>query len=74
MSNLFRKHIELIESVNNSKTEQEHWSARQRLNGFRDALDIIGVNQLCGCDNFYLDKGIDRPMCCGVFLDWEPTA
>ncbi len=72
MTNLFAKHIELVEAVNNSKRELEHNAARQRLDGFRDALDICGIKQLIDCDNYYLEQGIDRPMCCGIFLDWQP--
>ena len=26
---------------------------------------------LTGCDLYYLEQGIDRPMCCGEFLDWK---
>jgi len=29
------------------------------------------INQLMDCDWHYINQGIDRPMCCGVFLDWE---
>ena len=72
MKNLFDKHIELVEAVNSATTQEAHYHAQLRLGGFRDALEIIGVLQLCECDNYYLDKGIDRPMCCGVWLDWQP--
>lgn len=68
------KHIELLEAVNNAKTEHEHWSASKRLEGFRMGLeDCRRKPDLMGCDLHYLDQGIDRPMCCGVFLDWEPS-
>lgn len=73
MEKLFDKHIALVEEVNNSTSEDQHSFALQKLRGFRDALDIIGVNHLCACDQFYLDKGINRPMCCGVWLDWTPA-
>lgn len=72
--NLFDKHIELIEAVNNSTTDEHHNYAQQRLYGFRNALEIMKVYQLSHCDNFYLEQGIDRPMCCGVWLDWKPAA
>lgn len=38
MSDLFDRHIEIIESVNNAKTELEHRSALERLGGFRLGL------------------------------------
>lgn len=76
MSELFEKHIELLEAVNNSETVDEHNYRHAVLIGFRDALLVIGVNQLCECDMFYIDKELPaeecRPMCAGVFLDWEP--
>lgn len=72
MKSLFDRHIELVESVNNSSTEKEHLLNEARLIGFRDALEILGEKQMIDCDNYYLYKGINRPMCCGIWLDWEP--
>jgi len=69
---LLEKHIEIVESVNNAQTNSEHQTASLRLNGFREALNLMGINQLMECDMHYIEQGIDRPMCCGVFLDWEP--
>lgn len=72
MDNLLKRHIELVEAVNNSKTEIEHESARNMLRGFRQALEIMDIFQLSECGMHYIDQGIARPMCCGVFLDWKP--
>lgn len=71
MNKLFSEHIRLVESVNNSTTPQEHTLNLAVLYSFRKALEILEINQLCECDYYYLDQGIDRPMCCGVFLDWK---
>jgi hypothetical protein len=71
---LFQKHIELIDAVNSSDTEVDHVITQARLRGFRDALDIQNINQLCECDNYYIERGYTRPMCCGVFLDWYPSS
>jgi hypothetical protein len=71
MSKFIDKHIKLVEAVNNSKTESEHYANNRQLKGFREALDIMKINQLMDCDWHYINQGIDRPMCCGVFLDWE---
>lgn len=76
---LQEKHIELVEAVNNAKTLVEHQTAETRLRGFRDALEAYrtdaGYGQmLMDCDMHYIRQGIDRPMCCGVFSDWEPAA
>jgi len=69
------KHIELVEAVNNAKTKQEHREAEIRLETFRDTLRLCGIKpSLMEMDLYYIDKGIERPMCCGVWLDWEPVA
>lgn len=70
---IFNNHIALVKAVNESKSEVEHSFRLAKLHGFRDCLRLIGVTQLIDCDNFYLDQGIDREMCCGVFLDWKPS-
>jgi hypothetical protein len=71
------RHIELVEAVNNATTEREHREAECRLDGYRDALKIIHGdrvgNLLMQCDQHYLSQGVERDMCCGVFLDWKPT-
>ena len=69
---LLEKHIEIVESVNNAQTNSEHQTASSRLDGFREALNLMGINQLIECDMHYIEQGVDRPMCCGIFLDWEP--
>ncbi len=75
MSELGRKHIQIVEALNSAPTEaaHEHWKAV--LQGFREALKIIAPSfgaMLMECDNHYLEQGIDRDMCCGEFLDWKP--
>ena len=66
------KHIELIEAVNNATTEREHNKAETYLHGFREGVASLGRdNDLCGCDMHYINQGIDRPMCAGVWLDWQ---
>jgi hypothetical protein len=73
MSKLFDKHIELVKMVNSADSELQHRLADERLDGFRLACGLQGINQLIECDMYYIDKGIDRPMCAGVFLDWEAS-
>ncbi len=70
---IFEKHIQLLEKVNNAPTNDLHHVYCMELYGFRTALRLVGINQLIECDLYYLDQGIDRPMCCGVFLDREFT-
>lgn len=69
----YEKHIQLVEAVNNASTETEHFAAEIRLRGWREGMEDAGRPvSLLAADSFYLDQGIDRPMCCGVFLDWRP--
>ncbi len=76
MGELFEKHIELIEAVNNSETVDEHTYRHSMLIGFRAALSAQGINQLIECDWHIMEKEnkdeSKRPICCGVYLDWEP--
>ncbi len=67
------KHIAYIEKVNNSKTIQEHFENTLILEIWRRGVSDAGVKLSClDADIFYIDQGIDRPMCCGVWLDWLP--
>lgn len=68
---IFDRHIELVERVNNAKTKAEERDAANVLYGFREALEVAGINQLMACDAHYFNQGIYRPMCAGVFLDVE---
>lgn len=67
----YEEHIRLVEAVNQSKTTEEHMKNSLKLEDFRDAYrdDPEFGRMLMDCDRYYLDQGIDRPMCCGVFLE-----
>ena len=76
MSKVLDKHIDLVVAVNESKTDAEHRDAENKLRGFREAIQLLNIDygsQLMECDMYYINQNIDVPMCCGVFLDWEPT-
>ena len=73
MSNeeLWDKYLELLIAANDeSKTEKDHYDTVRNLKGW-----LAGVFDAKGLrfngDYYYLELGIDRPMCCGLFLDWE---
>ncbi len=74
---IHERHLELVRAVNDSRTERQHERAGSYLDGFCEALRRIGVEtgeMIMAADLYYIDQGIDRPMCGGVFLDWkEPT-
>lgn len=77
MTDLYEKYIKRVEAINSAKTQHEHDYLSARLGGWLDGVDDAGshvrTGSLCmAADNFYMDQGIDRPMCGGIFLDWKP--
>lgn len=73
------RHIELVEAVNTSATNAEHFRRDACLRAWRDGLGLgLGWSDyergllVMEADNHYLSQGIDRPMCGGVWLDWTP--
>ena len=76
MTELEARHMQLVDRVNNSKTTEEYWQWRERLSGFREGVEVCGVNAghlLMHADSVQESRGVDRVMCGGVFLDWEPA-
>ena len=72
--NIQEKHIHLIELVNKSTTREEHSLRDRDLRYWRIGVEDAGLKlDLIGADMYYINQGIDRPMCCGVWLDWEPS-
>jgi hypothetical protein len=71
---LHEKHMHRIERVNRSTTEQEHLIFERDLRSWRAGVEDAGLKlDLCAADLYYLERGIERLMCCGVWLDWQPT-
>lgn len=67
------EHARLLDAVNNANTEYEHTRAEAFLNGWRRGVESCGrAIDYCGADMYYINQGVERPMCCGVFLDWKP--
>ncbi len=76
-------HFALVDAVNAAKTQQEHDRAESKLDGFRRGLEAAGLTpDLCACDIHVQpallttpESELDslRPMCCGVYLDWQPA-
>lgn len=73
MKSLHDKHMEMIDAVNNSTSILDHTMAGQVLYGWRKGVAAAGRSvDLIAADLEQEARGIDRPMCCGVFLDWKP--
>lgn len=69
-------HTGLIDNVNDAMTEWQHTYAEGVLRGWRAGLEHCGrAWSPCEADNHTMERfGEDRPMCCGVLLDWSPPA
>ena len=70
---LHDKHTRWLDLVNSAETVEEHNLRRAQLDAWRTGVKDAGVTlDLIAADLHYLGQGIDRPMVCGVWLDWEP--
>ena len=71
---LFDAYISHVCAVNNSKTVAEHAENQLYLMAWINGVRAAGI-KINGhdADMYFIERSIDRPMCCGVFLDWEPT-
>ena len=73
MSSLFDLHFARVEAVNAAKDERATAIAEAELRGFRQCARHLRpgehVLMLMDADERYIYQGIDRPMCCGVWLD-----
>lgn len=76
--NIHDRQIELLKRVNSARTEREHNDARDHLHAWRqgvgDALEWSDSRRgrfLMEADEHYLNQGVERDMCAGVWLDWE---
>lgn len=75
---ILAEYLRIVQEINDSATAQ-HWNrGNDQLLGLKRCLEAMGwdsgdIGQLImDADAHYLAQGIDRPMCGGVFLDWEP--
>ena len=73
---IYDRFIELlIEANDESVTHYEHIRRVDFLYGWKhgveEARKSAGLIEVyLNGDHYYMDLGIDRPMCCGLFLDW----
>lgn len=68
------RHIDLIDKVNDAKTQYERTYAEGVLAGWRLAMSDVGRGwSFVEADEHSMERFGDRPICCGVLLDWEPA-
>lgn len=70
------RRVELVRVVNEETTQQGHDRAAAFLDGWDECYKALAGRdawfiQFCDCDQVF---GGERPVCGGVWLDWEPTA
>lgn len=69
-----KSYFEMIDVVNEAKTEREHDHAESRLSGWIECVEFFGKEWSgIDADRHTMRKYGDRPMCCGVLLDWMPN-
>ena len=69
-----KSYLNMVDAVNEAKTERDHAHAEARLSGWIECADYFGLNWSgIAADRHTETKYGDRPMCCGVLLDWTPT-
>ena len=74
-NNVRQRYCALVDNANNSKTRSEHYEWKLRLNGFLEGVTACGGNTghlIMHGDEVQMGRGVDRPMCGGLWLDWEP--
>jgi hypothetical protein len=71
MCDLHKKHMSLIDAVNNAENDQMRLIADLTLRGWRDGIADAGINlgnMLINADLEQIERGNDVAMCCGVFI------
>ncbi len=77
-SRIYKEYIRRLERVNDETVpETEHYLRCAELDAWiKGVRHGAGQDLFFNGDYYYLDKAAageihERPMCCGVFLDWE---
>jgi len=80
MSKVYEVHRGLVAAVNDARTREQHAVSYAFLHAWRAgvacALDWGSADQgrmLMDADWLYIEQDVERPMCGGVWLDWEPA-
>lgn len=68
------KHTDLIDAVNDSRTLYTHTFNAGILAGWREGVEECGRRwDFVEADEHTAARFGDRPICCGVLLDWAPA-
>ena len=66
-------HTALVKAVNTSKIVVQREKELSYLDGWRKGVESCGiVIDYQAVDLFYINQGVNRPMVCGVWIDWKP--
>lgn len=70
----YDQHMALVDAVNDSTCISGKNVAEAMLEGFRRGYQAAGFRlHIMDCDLHSMERFGDRPMCCGVLLDWKPA-
>ena len=70
---LYDEYIKHLITVNDeTKSEEDHRLLKEWFRGWQKGVEDAAGHRFNG-DYYYRHLGIDRPMCCGEFLDWRTT-
>ena len=76
---LYDEYLRRLFEVNDeSKTDDEHRMIEARFRGWLEGVEDAAGHRFNG-DHYYTElfdsgKMQERPLCCGVFLDWKSNA
>lgn len=74
LTHLERAYVRRVVAINSATSREDHDRLEREHAAWKQGVHDAGreVPVLSG-DYYYIDHNIDRPMCCGVWLDWTPA-
>lgn len=71
---MHKSYYQMVDAVNEATTERDHAYAEARLSGWIECAEYHRLHWSgISADQYTEHKYGDRPMCCGVLLDWMPN-
>jgi uncharacterized protein (DUF2461 family) len=61
------RHFAMLDTLNATSDPKQRDRIRDRLEGFRTALDEMGIDYCVACDMYYINSGVDRAMTAGIW-------
>lgn len=61
------RHFAMLDTLNATSDPKQRDRIMDRLDGFRVALVVLGIDYIVECDMYYFDSGVDRAMTGGIW-------